>query len=681
MRFPNVQSQYFPLGGGLDIETPPIALDPGRVIDSQNYEPDIGGGYRRIDGYERFDGRTSPSAKSYWILNYTLTGTIAVGNTVTGATSAATGVVLAVETGYLVLGSVTGTFVSGETLTNGPTIGASTSAALENGGLTPSNHSDYSLLAANAQRLLIQTVPGSGQIRGIAVLNDIVYAFRDNAGGTAGAIYKATSSGWTAVSLGVELQFDAGSGEIFVGNTLTGATSGATGVVTAILLRTGTWGGTGVGTVVFASVTGTFQNNENLQVGGLTKAVADGANSAITRAAGGRVETFNYNFTGTASTQKMYGADGVNKAWEFDGTTYVPIRTGMTVDTPSHVIVHKGYLILSFNASVQLSGLTLPYSWTVLTGATEINAGTVVTGFLIQSGNDAGASLAIFTTTKTLILYGSSTSDFRLTPSASDLGYLPYTMQQVGNTAFGMTYRGIQSLITTLTYGDYQYAAISQQIQSLISRKRGTECASVTLREKNQYRIYYTDNTAIAVGLTGDKVTGMLPLNYSIPVRCIISATLSTGAEVTYFGSDDGYVYQDNIGTSFDGDAIEHYMRLPFCNTGSPLMRKRWRRAVIELSVVNYTELNITYDMGYGTPDISPAGQTPEQELIGPGGYWDSFTWDSFTWDAQTVANPTLSIDGTEKNLSLIFYGNRAQDSSHTISGVTLIFTKRRMDR
>ena len=50
------------LGGGLDLTTPAIARSrtPGTLIGCLNYEARREG-YRRIDGYERFDGRPSPS--------------------------------------------------------------------------------------------------------------------------------------------------------------------------------------------------------------------------------------------------------------------------------------------------------------------------------------------------------------------------------------------------------------------------------------------------------------------------------------------------------------------------------------------------------------------------------------------------------------------------------------------
>lgn len=682
VKFPPVRQDYYPLSGGLDLVTPAIAISPGKVIDAQNYEPAIGGGYRRIDGYERFDGRPSPSGEAYWYLPCTLTTTIAQYTIVTGATSGATGYYLATFGSVMVLGRVTGNFVPAEQLTvSSSTVGTTLASSARNGAPMPSDHADYLLLAANAAREDIQQVPGSGPIRGVWVYNDTVYAFRDNAGGTAGQMWKATAGGWVQIAFQTKLPFTAAVGQINVGDIVTGGTSGATGTVVGALLRTGTWTVSGVGLLVIAGTTGTFANGEAIKVGATTKATSSAASSAITRAPGGRVECFNYNFTGSTASTKMYGADGVNNAFEFDGTNYFPIQTGMATDTPVHVTAHRGFLVLSFLGSVQLSALGNPYAWTVVLGAGQIDCSSPVTGFLTQSGNASGGSLAIFTAERTFMLYGTSSENFQLVTSNFDLGFRAYTCQQVSNDAYGLTARGIQALITTLNYGDFDYSSVSHMIQPLIFKKRGLECASVTLREKNQYRVYYTDGTALVVGLTGDKVAGIMPLNYGRAVRCIVAATLSTGREVVYFGSDDGYVYQDITGTSQDGQPVEAWVRLPFNNDRSPRIRKRFRRATLEVVAEGYARVNVSYDLGYGNPDVQPSAALEDRVLAGAGGYWDQFTWDQFVWDTQFVANPSVSLDGTEKNISLMYYSNRAQDASHTISGVTLISSPRTLER
>ena len=70
------------------------------------------------------------------------------------------------------------------------------------------------------------------------------------------------------------IYFDSGSEEPLIGDTLVGASSEAEGIITKIVLTTGIWGsGTAEGWVEFSSVTGTFTENENINIEGGTENV------------------------------------------------------------------------------------------------------------------------------------------------------------------------------------------------------------------------------------------------------------------------------------------------------------------------------------------------------------------------------------------------------------------------
>ncbi len=58
-----ISTSFFPFKGGENLIDPVLDMSPGELTNSLNYECDAsGGGYRRIDGFERFDGRTAPSS-------------------------------------------------------------------------------------------------------------------------------------------------------------------------------------------------------------------------------------------------------------------------------------------------------------------------------------------------------------------------------------------------------------------------------------------------------------------------------------------------------------------------------------------------------------------------------------------------------------------------------------------
>lgn len=762
MSGPQNKQDFYPLQGGLDLMTPAIMIDPGKVFDAQNYEPEITGGYRRIDGYERFDGQPSPSAANYWFMNISSIGGIAIGDALTGSSSGAACKVLLINGSTIVLGRVSEAFIIGEALLNTSNYGVGLVASLPQISAAPLPDDDaaYLQLAANDLRADILAVPGSGPIRGVKLYNSSVYAFRDSSDATFGQMFKSTIFGWDLIQFGYEIGLStlshsgtatffsttpsisytnhgfangqpvqlltsvgtflinttyyvilatannfqlsdtiggsamnsgsAGSSIIIAigsninaGDSIVGFTSGATAVVAASLLRGGSWTTNLAGNIVISSQVGNFVSGEILTVSGIMKADTSTIATNISRLPGGQMDFCNINFTGSSGAYKMYGVDGVNPAFEFDGATYVPIHTGAIPDTPSHVINFKEYLWLSILGNIEVSSLGQPYNWDPVQGAATFGVGDLVTGFTPNGGTYVtGSTMSIFTDRHLYTMYGTSpTLDYKLVTSIWDMGYAPFTAQPVSNDVYGWTSRGIQTIITTLTFGDFDYNSVSHEIQTLINRKQGLTTASNSLHTKDQYRVYFSDGTALAVGLTGDKMNGIMPLNYNLPVRCICTDTEPGRQEVTYFGSDNGFVYQDNVGTSQDGAPIEAWIRLAFNHTKSPRVRKRYRRAVFEGFVEAYSKLNISYDFGYANPDVQPSAPVADSGVTGAGGYWDQFTWDNFVWDSQVYFAPTLSIDGTEKNISFLVYSNYSQYKSHTFQGVTLIYTPRRLER
>ena len=48
---------------------------------------------------------------------------------------------------------------------------------------------------------------------------------------------------------------------------------------------------------------------------------------------------------------------------------------------------------------------------------------------------------------------------------------------------------------------------------------------------------------------------------------------------------------------------------------------------------------------------------------------------------SRLIITRIVMVDGTEKNISFLFYSNSAEDSAHIISGVSLLYTPRRIQR
>lgn len=677
-----VAQEVVVFAGGLDLVSPALSLSPGACIGAINYEPDINGGYRRMAGLERFDGRTRPSEALYSLITCAITGVVSVGDTVTGATSGATAKVLQVNgASELVVTKVVGTFVT-ETLLVGGSPVATMTAIAETGALVLADHATYQAAAADLYRADIQKVPGSGPVRGVWYYRGETYAFRDNAGATACLMYKATTAGWSAITFGYEIQFASATGEIFEGDTVT--CGGFTGVVKRALLRTGTWTVSGAGTLVFDSVSGTMPTATSMTVGGVGKATSSSASTAIALLPGGRFEFSNYNFSGTTDKFRMFFVDGVNLCSEFDGTRLVPIRTGLGTDKPTHLACHKNQLFLAAGSSVVVSASGNPYSYTALTGAAELAVGKPITGLLPLVGSETVGALAIFCGFEeqysTFILYGNTPASFTLVPYAEGAGATRYTAQNLGG-AYYLDIKGVEQLTATRAFGNFLSATVTRKIQPLIDLKKGLAIGSCIVRASNQYRVFYSDGTGVLVYVMGNKIGAIMPFEY--PNRSFANVTSYTdgdGVERIMAGGTDGYVYELDRGTSHDGDEYLAYVLLSFNASKNPRGRKRYRRVTLQATCKSLATVQVGYELNYGDVDTL-AGLPASQDLIGGGGWWDQFTWDRFIWDAPYATEYKVDTPGVGRNIGLVVYSQSAIDDQHTLHGGILNYSAGRAER
>ena len=673
---PPVRYDLIRLGGGLDQVTPALSLPSGIARRAANFECSVNGGYTRISGYERFDGRPRPSDAIYTLLVVTLSGTVAVGDTLVGATSAASGYVIAVTDSTIAVTATVGTYLEGEDLNVSATAQGNLVqvAGISSDGLLDAS---YKNLAADYYRASITAIPGSGSILGVCYYNDVVFAFRNNSGGTAADLYKSTGTGWTQVTLPKEISFGTGTAEISDGDTVDGATSGASATVARVVLETGTWGaGTATGRLILTGVTGTFLSGENLEVGAAVKAVSTSTVTQISFQPNGRFETVIANFGGGTTNYKVYGCDGVNRAFEFDGTTLVPISSGMATDTPEHISFHKQHLFLSFGASLQFSALGDPYQWTPLLGAGELAMNAPITNLLTLPGDQTSGALAVYTRRDTNVLYGTSSADFSLATLNSGTGGLAYTAQNM-DVAYVLDDRGVISLGTALSFGNFLPASLTMNINPFVASKRALACASSVQREKGQYRVYFNDGTALYVTIVNGKVLGSMPMQFVSPVLCFAEGDSSTGQARQFFGSTEGFVYEMDVGSSFDGSPIAANLNLIYNAVNSPRVLKRFRRASVEMTGDSYAEIQFAYELAYSSAYMEqPSESVYTTDLRSS--FWDDTTWDNFVFDAQEVSPTEVEVVGTGENIGIRISSESDLFRPFTVNSVILHYTPRR---
>jgi len=699
---PQVKYSVTPLGGGtsstgvafpggLDQVTPALRLQPGAVGSGLNFECAQSGGYARIGGYERVDGRAAPSSAYYQVIQVASFANLpTVGQTVTQATSGATGVISDIvesltngyltddlgnlitddsgdpiqlvgvgSTSYLCVTMVTGTFDTSHALTTPGPVAVGTAVPLTV-SISAQLDAQYMADAADVYRAQIGAVPGSGPVLGVVGMIfagvDNLYAFRANAGGTAVALYKTSAAGWVLVPFFNTLNFTAGSVQPQDGDTLT--QGGVTATIKRVMWQSGAFaagpGNTAAGTFVVTNPTG-----GNFASGAATTSsggaiTLSGVQAPITLLPGGSYEFTKCNFSGQLVTRRIYGCDGVNQAFEFDGTTYAPITTGLSPDQPSHITFHKNYLFIAQGSSILYPGVGTPFKWDAVDGGGEIATGDTVTNMLTLPGSQTTATLGIYMKSNVAFLYGTDPTTFNYVTFNTGLGALPRSAQNLFDT-FAFDTLGVVTLRTTLNWGNFLPTTLTKNMLPFVLQERDKLTTSCIFREKSSYRLFFSDGYGLWVTMINQQYLGALPVLFPNPVACCDQGVTSLNDEVIFFGSNDGlgFVYQMEKGTSFDGAPISAYITMAWDALKSPRILKRFRAGSIEMQGNAYASIQFGYQLAYGSTQVGDPYPVNYERAFAAAPKWDSFTWDQFVWDGLVLAPTDVDMTGTAENVQV----------------------------
>jgi hypothetical protein len=153
----------------------------------------------------------------------------------------ATAAIIGVTPSGLVITKSSGSFTAGVLRVGTDVVGIATGPQILNAGSTAYSRAQYRKLAADYARADITEVPGSGDVLGVWHYNGKWYAFRNISDGSAAKMYVETADGWEEVVLGDEVYFTGGDVEPTIGQTLTGAASGATAKIEKLFESSGEW--------------------------------------------------------------------------------------------------------------------------------------------------------------------------------------------------------------------------------------------------------------------------------------------------------------------------------------------------------------------------------------------------------------------------------------------------------
>ncbi len=664
-------------GGGLDLVTPALNVDPGRLLEVKNYECDLNGGYRIAAGYERFDGRDSPVDSSFFaIATGTFSSDYQLLETVTGAPSGATGILTTIGNQAIYLVSITGTFAEGDILTGGTSGATSTAetAAFENITISESEAlNDVRYDKEIYFRDLIQEVPGINAIRGVFRHEATTLAVRDFDGAEA-RMYRATAAGWTQITASHIIFFDTFVSEFPLPGTTINDGNGNDAVIHRVSFAV--TGGTEGFIVVTGYITG-FNDNDLIRESTTTLATASEDAAPVTLKPGGKNEWRSHNFTGAIDFYRVYTTDGVNAAMEYDTTADVlsPIYTdqaNQADDTPTFLEVYKNHLFVGFERGLMRNSEPGdPFLWDAAAGTLEIAVGAAITGF-----DAAPESLIVATKRTTRALKGNIAEDFVFSVASAKTGATKYTMQHIGTT-YMVDDRGLIELSRVEAFGDFENATVSRTIQPLLKSLRKSLTTSTISLSNNIYKIFTDDGRGISLTFQEGNISGFAIYDYGININVMSNAEDEDGDERIFFGGDSGYVYEQDKGVSFDGSEKEAWLRTVFQDLGSQTIRKRFFRAFFDVALSGRAEVDIIAEYSNGSPDVRTTNVVTD-DLAGFNSAWDVGNWDSALFDATVVSDAYIDLTGTGDSISLIMYSNSAKDDIFTLKDVVYHYKTRR---
>lgn len=684
-RMPQTRYETVVYAGGLDQLSPSLARKPGGCVDAENFQCALTGGYEWAAGYERMSGVPAPSSATYTVVPVVeLFARPAIGNftpPLIGATTGTVGQVQAIGDGYLVAVVASGPgYAVGEVLTaDGVVVGIVDSRIVS---VSSRDAALYLALAADAYRSGIQPPLGSGPVLGVvsAVLtgSEEVYCVRNNTGGTAALLWRRSVSGWSQIDLKREIAFTAGGATAPAeGGTL--SRGGNTSVVRRVVVQSGSWASnTAAGYLVIDAPTPASFTAGAATIGS-TNLTLSGAETSITLPPGGRYEWVVTNFYGQFSSMRIYGCNGVGTAFEFDGTTLTPIRTGVPTvnDKPTFIIEHNLHLMLGIGSSVVHSSPGLPFDYQASNGAGEIAVGDTITGFAIRPAAQDGGALAIFSRNSTRMLYGKSKASWNLVRLSTTTGAIPYTVQNLDHT-YACDDQGVQSIEAVQEYGNFRYATLTFPVQRWIDQNRSQIIGSTVNRNRSQYRLFCSTGAALYVSIVNGKHIGSMPQRFAHGMTCFWSGEDSLGNEVTYAGGADGYVYRLDAGSSFDGSEISGRLTLNWAFMRQPRVQRQFRRVSLEVQGTSYVEIIYGASLAYGLQESSqPSPRTYSVPFWG-GIEWDVFGWDDFQWDGTILSPVEVELDGYAENVQTTITASGVHLFPFTIASETFHYTPRR---
>jgi hypothetical protein len=316
----------------------------------------------------------------------------------------------------------------------------------------------------------------------------------------------------------------------------------------------------------------------------------------------------------------IIGVDSINYPFVYDDTadTVTYLTTPADIQGASHVAVFKTTAFYAKGTNLYFTAPSTYSDFTAANGGGVINIGHQITGLAVFRDQ-----LIVFSRNSIKRITGSSIADFVVSPITDRIGCINGdTIQEVGGDIMYVAPDGIRLLSATDRIGDFGLDIPSDTIakDAYNFLQSTTNFSSIVLREKAQYRIFAyvaSEQQSSAKGLLATKFSsqGSQSIAWAttkgIKAYCTDSKYTAGYDETTLFANEDGYVYELDTGSSFDGSAIEAIYESPYMPITDPQARKTFYKITLYAEPLGAMSLDANlkfdFDTSTNTGIIQPA--------------------------------------------------------------------------
>ena len=384
-------------------------------------------------------------------------------------------------------------------------------------------------------------------------------------------------------------------------------------------------------------------------------------------------------------------ADGANKLFSFrmEGTGALSSRTfftsEITVDGTNgvkYIAIHDHHLIAS---GVENNLNTVYYSvYNDPDNFTGSGAGSVTISDQVQGIKGFRTDLIVFAENSIHKLINiNDSSNIRIDPITENVGCLSgYSVQEIGGDLIFLAPDGLRTVAGTARIGDVELGTVSKAIQPLITDL--TESinsyiiSSIVLREKSQYRLFYTDtskNNSEQRGIIGTLRPNGFQWSETRGIESteIGSGFNENGIEEYYHGDTNGYVYVHDSGNDFDGSNILARYATPDYDYGDLGTLKTLHYMRVSASAEGVVEPDVQVRFEYGNTNIPQPPELFDLGTIDPPSLFGEalFNTNVFGGAENPMIRVALQGSGTSNNFTFISEDNKAP---YTINGLYVDF-------